>query len=257
MKKKRILLLSEGFGVGHTQAAQALAVGLRQLSPNLQTRVMELGSFLHPTAAPLILSVYKKTVTSQPKLWGVMYRHQANKSLNRFAQLALHRLFYAQTAEIIRQLKPQAIVCTHPFPSAVISRLKRASGLDVPLFTVITDYDAHGTWVSSGVDQYFVSAAEVKDKLTLKGISPDKINVSGIPIHPRFWETQNKDELRSDFELKKMPTVMIMGGGWGLLGDTDLFRYIAEWRDRVQLLFCLGSNKKILEKLSSDPLFQH
>jgi processive 1,2-diacylglycerol beta-glucosyltransferase len=45
MRKKRVLLLSEGFGSGHTQAAYALAVGLKQLSPGIQTRVIELGNF--------------------------------------------------------------------------------------------------------------------------------------------------------------------------------------------------------------------
>lgn len=43
--KKRVLLLSEGFGAGHTQAAYALSSSLRKLSPNVQTRVLELGSF--------------------------------------------------------------------------------------------------------------------------------------------------------------------------------------------------------------------
>ena len=41
MRKKRVLLLSEGFG-RHTQAAYALAVGLKQLCPGIQTRVMSL-----------------------------------------------------------------------------------------------------------------------------------------------------------------------------------------------------------------------
>lgn len=53
--KKRVLLLSEGFGAGHTQAAYALSSSLRKLSPNVQTRVLELGSFLNPRMAPLLL----------------------------------------------------------------------------------------------------------------------------------------------------------------------------------------------------------
>ena len=87
-------------------------------------------------------------MTKQPKWWGRIYRWKTTeRSLNRFAQLALHRLFYTQTSQVITQLKPDAIVCTHPVPNAVVARLKRL-GLDVPLFTLITDYDAHGTWAS-------------------------------------------------------------------------------------------------------------
>lgn len=256
MQKKRILLLSEGFGAGHTQAAHALSVGLRQLSPGLQTRVMELGSFLHPTLAPLIFSAYRKTITSQPKLYGLVYRSQYKKSLNRLTRLALHRIFYGQTAEIIKQLRPDTIVCTHPFPSAVISRLKRA-GLSIPLCTVITDYDAHGTWINPEVNKYLVSTEEVKGKLLLRGVPDSHIEVTGIPVHPNFWQHHNKDELRKRFGLKAMPTVLVMGGGWGLVRHEELLRHMARWRERVQLIFCLGSNEKALARLAEDPEYQH
>ncbi|MCR8632568.1 MGDG synthase family glycosyltransferase [Paenibacillus radicis (ex Xue et al. 2023)] len=256
MRKKRVLLLSEGFGAGHTQAAHALSVGLRMLSPGIQTRVLELGSFLHPTLAPWIFTAYRKTVTTQPKLYGYMYRSQYKKSLNRFTQLALHRIFYAQTAEIINQLRPDTIVCTHPFPNAVISRLKRA-GLNVPLCTVITDYDAHGTWLSSEVNKYLVSTSDVRDKLLGRGINSDAIEVTGIPVHPNFWGQHNRDELRAQYGLKAMPTVLVMGGGWGLMNNGEMLHYFTDWREKIQLIICLGSNDKALAALSEDKRFQH
>lgn len=256
LKKKRILLLSEGFGAGHTQAAHALSVGLRQLAPDVQTRVLELGSFLHPTIMPLIFTAYRKTLTASPKLYAKLYRSQYNKSLSKWTEMALHRLFYAQTAEVIQQLRPDTIVCTHPFPNAVVSRLKR-SGLRVPLCTVITDYDAHGTWVSSETNTYLVSTPEVKRKLLLRGIPQHKINVTGIPVHPNFWTKHNKDEIRAKFGLKAMPTVMIMGGGWGIVGESELLKYMTKWRDNVQFIFCLGNNHKAHAKMLDNPSFDH
>ncbi|MFE5323832.1 glycosyltransferase [Paenibacillus sp. NPDC056579] len=256
MRKKRVLLLSEGFGAGHTQAAHALAVGLRMLSPDIQTRVLELGTFLHPTLASWILTAYRKTVTTQPKLYGLMYRYQYKRSLNRFTQLALHRIFYAHAAEVIQQLRPDTIVCTHPFPNAVISRLKR-SGLNVPLCTVITDYDAHGTWVSREVNKYLVSTSDVREKLLNRGISSDAIEVTGIPVHPNFWEQNNRDELRTRFQLKAMPTVLVMGGGWGLINNEEFLQYMMDWREQIQLILCMGNNEKALQLLSADKRFHH
>lgn len=256
MRKKRILLLSEGFGAGHTQAAHALSVGLRQLSPDLQTRVLELGSFLHPTLARLVFSAYRKTITARPKLYGFVYRKQYKKSLNRLARLALHRLFYGQTMEVIRQLRPDTIVCTHPFPSAVISRLKR-SGLSVPLCTVITDYDAHGTWISPEVNKYLVSTEEVKRKLLLRGVPEASIEVTGIPVHPKFWRQHNKEELRLRFGLRDLPTVLVMGGGWGIVHQEDMLDHMLLWRDRLQFIVCLGSNEKALARLADDSRFNH
>jgi processive 1,2-diacylglycerol beta-glucosyltransferase len=257
LRKKRILLLSEGFGAGHTQAAHALSVGLRQLSPDLRTRVVELGAFLHPTLAPWIFSAYRKTITSQPKLYGLVYRSQYKKSLNRITQLALHRIFYSQTAELIRQLKPDTIVCTHPFPNIVVSRLKRA-GLSIPLCTVITDYDAHGTWVNPEVNKYLVSTSEVKEKLQMQhGVPEHHIEVTGIPVHPNFWQQYNRDELRLRFGLRDLPTVLVMGGGWGLLDKENLMSHMTSWREHIQFIFCLGSNEKARAQLAEQPLFQH
>ncbi|EFU39075.1 Monogalactosyldiacylglycerol synthase [Paenibacillus vortex V453] len=248
------MLLSEGFGAGHTQAAHALSSSLRQLSPSVQTKVLELGSFLNPKIAPLIISAYRKTITTRPRLVGYMYRHQ--KSFNRFTALALHRMFYTSTKNVVRQLRPDIIVCTHFIPSAVISRLKRL-GTDVPLCTVITDYDAHDTWISPEVDRYFVSTPEVKRKLLNRGVSQAKIQVTGIPIHPDFWTHPGKEEIRERFQLSDMPTVLVMGGGWGIMNDEVVHEFLTRWRGEVQIIFCLGNNDKGREEMESNPRFQH
>jgi processive 1,2-diacylglycerol beta-glucosyltransferase len=220
---------------------------------------MELGAFLHPMLAPLVFSAYRRTVTSQPRLYGMIYRHQYKKSLNRLAGLVLHRIFYAQTKSIIAQLKPDMIVCTHPFPNIIVSRLKRA-GLSVPLFTVITDYDAHGTWIDPEVDKYLVSTDAVRTKLLARGIPDTHIEVTGIPVHPNFRLEHRREPILREFGLKEMPTVMIMGGGWGVFSKEEkerLLTYVAGWRDSIQFLICLGTNEKAKQQLLDEEAFRH
>ncbi|MEK3795421.1 glycosyltransferase [Paenibacillus sp. FSL R7-0204] len=256
MRKKRILLLSEGFGAGHTQAAYALSSSLRKLSPEVQTKVLELGSFLNPKVAPLIVSAYRKTVTSQPRLMGYVYRHQ--KSFNRLTTLALHHLFYTHAQNIVKQLKPDIIVCTHFIPGAVISRLKRLHpSLKAPLITVITDYDAHASWISPQVDRYLVSTPEVKAKLRRRGVAAFKIRVTGIPVHPSFWEQHGREDIQEQFKLLSIPTVMVMGGGWGMMKDEVVNAALTGWRDKVQIVFCLGQNDKLLQEMKQDERFRH
>ncbi|GGA37995.1 MGDG synthase family glycosyltransferase [Paenibacillus physcomitrellae] len=256
MHKQRILLLSEGFGAGHTQAAYALSSNLRKIAPNVQTKVLELGSFLNPRMAPFIITAYKKTVSSQPRLVRLMYRSNYKKSLNKFTTLALHRIFYTHTSQVIKQLHPDVIVCTHPIPSAVISRIKRL-GMEVPLCTVITDYDVHGAWVSREVNCYLVSTNQVREKLIERGVDDSKIRVTGIPVHPNFWERHSKEEIRTSFGLKDLPTVLVMGGGWGFMKDETVNSLLASYRDQVQIIFCFGNNTKQLNKMQEDPRFQH
>ncbi|MEK4324351.1 glycosyltransferase [Paenibacillus sp. FSL R7-0312] len=256
MRKKRVLLFSEGFGTGHTGAAYALAEGIRLLSPDVQCRVIELGKFLNPTVAPWILSAYRKTVSSQPKLVGMMYKTQYHKSLNRLTKLALHRIFYTHASQVIEQLKPDLIICTHPIPAAVISRLKQ-QGLDIPLYTLITDYDAHGSWVNAEANRYLVSTSRVKSILTGRGVSPELVTVTGIPVHPKFWERHSKTQLRKELGLADIPTVLIMGGGWGLMFGKDIMNSLTARMDEIQLIFCMGSNDKLVAKMKANPLLDH
>ncbi|MBW4840863.1 MAG: UDP-N-acetylglucosamine--LPS N-acetylglucosamine transferase [Paenibacillaceae bacterium] len=257
MRKRRVLILSEGFGSGHTQAGHALAAGLKRMDPQIRTKVLELGSFLNPTVAPLILSAYRMTVNTSPALVGLFYRHKYEKPVGRLARLALHKMFYQHAADVIAQLRPDLIVCTHPIPSAIISYLKLAAGLDVPLCTLITDYDAHGSWMSPGVDQYLVSAPEVKALLVQRGVAPYKVQVTGIPVHPDFWSKQEKTSAREDLGLKQMPTALVMGGGWGLLFSEELLAKLAAWREKIQIVCCMGSNEKLAVKLRAHPALQH
>lgn len=260
MQKQRILLLSEGFGAGHTQAAYALSSSLRKVAPQVQTKVLELGSFLNPRVAPLIITAYKKTVSSQPRLVRMMYRSNYKKSLNRFTTLALHRIFYTRTIQIIRQLHPDVIVCTHPIPSNIISRIKRLGhdiGNNVPLCTVITDYDAHGTWISEEVNCYLVSTPQVKQILLDRGVDQSKVRITGIPVHPNFWERHSKEEIRDQFGLNNLPTVLVMGGGWGFMKDEAVNSLLASYSDKVQIIFCFGNNEKSLEKMKRDPKYIH
>lgn len=256
MSKKRVLILSEGFGNGHTQAGHALAAGIKKLYPDTKTKVMELGSFLNPIIAPWILSAYRVTVNTSPALVGMLYRKKYEKPVGRLTRLALHKMFYQHASQVIGQLKPDVIICTHPIPNAVIARLK-ASGLRVPLFTLITDYDAHGSWISPEVDQYLVSTPEVKELLLQRGVCPDAVRVTGIPVHPNFWSIQDKASARSELGIKQMPTVLVMGGGWGLLFKEELIDKLVAWRNRVQIIYCTGSNEKLAEKLRACPAMQH
>ncbi|MHA0856482.1 MGDG synthase family glycosyltransferase [Paenibacillus sp. CMAA1364] len=256
MEKKRVLLFSEGFGTGHTQAAHALASGMKKLYPNLQCKVIELGNFLNPTIGPWILSTYRKTVSTSPAIIGLLYRNRYDKSLTRLTQLALHRIFYTHTAQVILQLQPDVIICTHPLPNSVISRLKQ-QGMDIPLITLITDYDVHGTWISPEVNYYLASSPGVYNLLLERGVTPCRIQTTGIPVHPDFWVRGNKEQLREEFHLAQMPTVLVMGGGWGLTLKQDLLQQFVLWADQIQLIVCLGSNVKLIDKLKSNPAFHH
>lgn len=168
------------------------------MNPDIQAKVIELGSFLNPTVAPWIISAYRLTINTNPGLVGLLYRKQHDKPLSKLAIMALHRIFYHHTAEVIAHLRPDLIVTTHPIPTNIISRLK-AAGLNVPLFTVITDYDAHASWINKEVDRFLVSTDNVRQLLltgecmrkTSKSPAYRFIPTSGLPKTKPASETRS------------------------------------------------------------------
>ncbi|MNJ49012.1 Processive diacylglycerol beta-glucosyltransferase [compost metagenome] len=127
----------------------------------------------------------------------------------------------------------------------------------IPLCTVITDYDAHGAWITPEVDRFLVSTSEVEELLLARGIPASKVQVTGIPVHPDFWTAQNKQTIREELGIKDMPTALVMGGGWGMLFKEDFIERLSAWKERVQIVCCVGSNVKLAEKLSQHPLLRH
>ncbi|MBU6145249.1 MAG: UDP-N-acetylglucosamine--LPS N-acetylglucosamine transferase [Paenibacillaceae bacterium] len=241
MKQKRILFLSESFGTGHTQAALGLVARVHEQTDAVRTHVIELGNELHPHVFPLLCTMYKKTVCSLPHIYGLMYNVPHSGPLHHVSALALHRIVYRKTIDIITAIKPDAIVCTHPFPNMVLSRLKRAGSLSTPLITVITDYDVHGTWISHETTQYFVSTPEVRSKLLAHRIRSDAIRITGMPIHPKFHQHTDRLAILHALGLdSQRPTMLIMGGGWGLIDGQHLLGPLLPWCAHVQMIVVLG-----------------
>ncbi len=100
----------------------------------------------------------------------------------------------------MKQLRPDLIVCTHPFPNAVISRLKR-KGIQVPLITLITDYDVHATWVNKEVNQYLVSTPQVRNLLLRRNVlKPSRSRLRASPSIRIFGNEGTRSSCRKNWD---------------------------------------------------------
>ncbi|WP_244863593.1 hypothetical protein [Paenibacillus cisolokensis] len=67
--RKKVLILSEAFGNGHTKAAEALAQVISLQEPSVQIHIIEIGKMLHPAINDLVLRIYKQSITTFSFLW--------------------------------------------------------------------------------------------------------------------------------------------------------------------------------------------
>lgn len=255
---KKVLILSEAFGTGHTKAAEALAQGISFQEPSVQTHIIELGSMLHPIVNDLVLRIYKQSITTFSFLWKKIYEHltNSNHTTPYWLQFLIYQLMHRNLEIVLEQINPDLVICTHPFSSSSLSRLKR-KGYQVHLCTVVTDFHVHKVWAQPEVDLYMASNEDVARQLIRYGISAQRIAVTGIPVKSDFWKKKNKLEARNGLHLKNLPTVLVMGGGLGLGGIKEIANTLIKWTNNIQLIICAGSNEPLKTFLENNVLFQH
>jgi processive 1,2-diacylglycerol beta-glucosyltransferase len=120
----------------------------------------------------------------------------------------------------------------------------------LPLIGVVTDFHAHSYWLHPDVDHYFVASQDTKTSMVARGISKEKIHVTGIPIHPDFAINTPRPKIRQSLGLlKNLPTILLMGGGHGLSPMDDILKELLKMTVPYQVIAVTGTNKKLSKKL--------
>jgi processive 1,2-diacylglycerol beta-glucosyltransferase len=143
-------------------------------------------------------------------------------------------------------------VCTHFLPVEALYPIRGKGRLDVPLHVVITDFTAHPLWAYPHVDRYFVASDQVADELAGHGVPRERIEVSGIPVDPRFTQTAGRDAVRARFGFEAgRPMVLVMGGGGGVGPMAELAERLAALQTAPQVLVLCGTNAALKKQVES------
>ncbi|MEO8153374.1 MAG: glycosyltransferase [Rhizobacter sp.] len=213
-----LLLLHATAGAGHTRAAQAVSAALTQ-----QGTPAHVVDTLECTSAffrRMYAKAYIDLVQSVPELWGALYERYdvvkppASKSAR--ARLAFDKANSSAFKSLLKTTQPQAILCTHFLPMELLSDMKGRGKLATPVHAVVTDVSPHAFWVYPHIEHYHVATEVGARELARKGIAPERISVSGIPIDPVFAQRTPAPAMRERLGLPERPTVLLLSGGFGV-----------------------------------------
>lgn len=148
---------------------------------------------------------------------------------------------------LLEEKQPDLIVCTHALPAYMLNYLKEKNELSVPVINVYTDFFIHRFWGVEQIDYHFVPSPQMKNFLIKKGISEERIYITGIPIHPKIIKQKQTPAPANSSVL----SVLISGGNLGVGTIDDLIQKIAEAKPPQQIQFYVlcGKNKKLYKKL--------
>jgi len=246
----RILILHATAGSGHRRAAQALDAAFRTLAPSAHVRTLDTLQFGSPLFQRGYTPTYDTLVGRVPRVWGLLYKSLEQPRIHRGTtplRHALDRVNVRSLVAFIERERPSAVVCTHFLPLEALAPRRRRGSLGCPLHCVITDFTAHPFWAIDGIDTTFVASVAVREELASWGVPWERIEVSGIPIDPRFARGPSpRAEARAQFQLAPdRPTILLMGGGNGVGPLATLAEQLLGLPMQPQLLVVCGRNARM------------
>src|SRR5438046_8187272 len=184
--KKRVLILTAGFGEGHNSAARGVRDGLARIAPDQTT--VDVGDLLAEAYGPIndvVRGSYLALVNSAPRAWGVVYRWLDRKTDYNTEFRRLARL-KAQFAPVLDRFQPNIVVCSFPAYANVLQEILGAGRVCKCVVVVTDSITINASWYRSPADYFFVANEQRAGVLRSGGVAPDKIRIFGFPVSPKF-----------------------------------------------------------------------
>lgn len=242
---KTILVIYVSVGQGHRRAARAVEEALRAGDQTLRIVSLDLLELWPSGTARLAARLYRALVRSAPAVWASIYHRQGLVERNYRRLRTFHRLIRRRLARLIGELNPAAVVCTQALPCALAARCKSRPGEGFSLVAVPTDFRVHPYWIQPEVDLYLMPTRQSAERLAGRGVEPERIRETGIPVRTVFTRKENRELLKRKYGLAgESPTVLLMGGGEGSVSLERLATALDGSGERFRIAALTGRNRK-------------
>lgn len=257
--KKRILILMSDTGGGHRAAAEAIRAALLSRYPDAaQVEIVDV--FVEYGMYPLnkMPDMYPLMINHGKLSWKVGYLlsdHRPPTAImnawvtNRMGK-GLERMYEQHPADVI--------VNVHPLMATPALRALRHSyaphAVRPKFITVVTDLvTTHTIWYQPRADRTLVPSQPALEIGLRRGISPDRMRVTGLPVHPRFAAGLiGKAEARAKLGWNPdMPAILMIGGGSGMGPLFQIARQIDAIGSTCQIVVVAGRNAALKERLDA------
>src|SRR6266705_1304159 len=185
----KILIISSDTGGGHRSAAAAIVAGVQKFfeGQSYAVRVVRAVEESHEITAKLV-RLYNWILRNRQG-W-MKYFYWAMNRIRPETREFFHSRSIVYVRGLFERWCPHIVVSVHPLTQHIFARVLKELGLAdrVPLVTVVTDpfYGFWKGWACDDVRLYLCATEEARAQLIEYGISPARIKVSGMPVHPKF-----------------------------------------------------------------------
>jgi processive 1,2-diacylglycerol beta-glucosyltransferase len=195
--KKRILILTAGFGEGHNSAARGVRDGLARVAPSeAEIELRDLFPEAYGGLNESVRRTYLALINRWPGSWGHVYRWLDNitnydERFERFSRLR------QRLTHVMERFQPHVIVSTFP-PYPYFLRQILGTDHGCKSVVVITDsITVNAIWYRCDADYFLAPNEQSAAVLLTAGVAPEKIKTFGFPVSPKFADLTQDRQLPS------------------------------------------------------------
>jgi processive 1,2-diacylglycerol beta-glucosyltransferase len=251
-----LLIMSASVGAGHLRAAEALELALRQLDPRATVKNVDILTLTNAAFRRLYGRAYLDLVNKAPHLLGYLYdltdRPRSPRRRSDKLRLLVQELNLASFIHFLTSEPWDAVVNTHFLPAEIVAALRSKRLLQVPQYTVTTDFETHRLWVNQPCEHYFTATEEGALNLQHWGVPSTDVTATGIPIHPAFGTRKERQACLEHQDLKgDRPIVLQLAGGFGVGPVAGLYRAILQTEVPLEVVVVAGRNERLRAQLDA------
>jgi UDP-N-acetylglucosamine:LPS N-acetylglucosamine transferase len=243
-------------GGGHRAAAKALAEAIRRQKRPWNTDILNVDDVLEP-----VDPLYQTTGIRGCELYNWTLRRGWTAGSAQIIPImhGMIRLLHPRQVRLLRRcwsdLAPDLVVSVIPHFNRALYESLRQEAPHTPFVTIVTDFADYPPhfWFESQ-DQHFICGSELAiEQARSIGVRADRIwRVSGMILHPRFYEPVSEDRVSERRKIGLVPEVpvgLVSFGGYGSESMIKIAQQIAQARTRIQLIFLCGRNQALFNRM--------
>lgn len=242
---KKVLIFTASIGGGHNEAASCLEKEF--IRHGFVVKKLDALREINKGLDAFISGSCKVLVNRFPKLYGNIYDISNKDKPNKLLSNSLSKISKERVYNIILEEKPDLIITTHCFVVSVVGYLKEKGLIDIPFVSVVTDYEAHQTYINKYVDAYITGSNYTSETLVKQGILKSKIFSYGIPIKAEFLNSLNVTSLK-----EKPFQILLMAGSLGLKGMKKVLKNIIVMGGSYHIVIVCGNNRELKRSIERE-----
>jgi len=224
---------------------------LREIDPFARTNVVDSYEYAALVVSRVVSDGYLQMVKTIPQMYRYIYdRAERATEVGPFRTWA-HQFTASNLRRVVQRERPDAIVCTHAFPSGAMAEYKRLYGECPPVIGIVTDFAVHAFWIHDNLDGYCVATETMRELMIARGVCPERILVCGIPVDPRFGQPcQSRAAIRERLGMPPDRQIaLVMGGGLGIGPLEHMLRAMENVGTPIAAMVIAGRNSRVEQRV--------